>query len=115
MTQLWIKARADTRPEQVADTVIHMIGVIGALLAVPVLVTLAAVWRDDGAFIAAVAIYGASLLAMLFFSASYNLTFIRWPRAGVLDLLRRLDHGAIYVKIAGTYTPYAVIAGGPLG
>ena len=28
---------------------------------------------------------------------------------------RRADHAAIYVKIAGTYTPYAVLAGGPVG
>ncbi|MEM1161458.1 MAG: hemolysin III family protein [Pseudomonadota bacterium] len=115
MTEGWRQRRDYSRSEEVADATVHVIGVIGALLAVPVMVTLAAVWRDDGYFIAAVSIYGASLLAMLAFSASYNLTFVRRPGARILDLLRRLDHGAIYVKIAGTYTPYAVIAGGPLG
>lgn len=101
--------------EQLADAVIHVVGVTLVMLAVPVLVTLAAVWRDEGALIAAIAIYGVSLLAMIMFSASYNLASIRFPGRRVLDVLRRLDHGAIYIKIAGTYTPFAVIAGGPLG
>ncbi|MEM9139383.1 MAG: hemolysin III family protein [Pseudomonadota bacterium] len=98
-----------------ADTTVHVVGVLGALLAVPVLITLAAVWREEGALVAAVAIYGASILAMFCFSASYNIANIRLPGGRVLEALRRLDHAAIYVKIAGTYTPYAVLAGGPTG
>ena len=108
--------RAYSRAEQAADETIHVIGVLAALLAVPVMVTLAAVWRDDGAMIAAVAIYGVTMVAMLGFSADTI-----WPTCGrgvqnfLIETLRRLDHAAIYVKIAGTYTPYAVIAGGPVG
>jgi hemolysin III len=109
------ECRAYTRAEQMADAAIHLVGVVGALLAVPVLVTLAALWRGDGPLVAAVAIYGASLIAMLTFSASYNLAAIRLARGQALDWLRRLDHAAIYIKIAGTYTPYGVIAGGPVG
>jgi hemolysin III len=108
-------SRPYTRAEVLADATIHLIGVIGALLAVPVLVTLAVIWRGDGPLVAAVAIYGASLIAMLTFSASYNLANMRLARGRALDWLRRLDHAAIYVKIAGTYTPFAVIAGGPVG
>jgi len=103
-----------TAAEQAADTTVHIVGVVGAMLAVPVMVTLAAVWHD-GAFIAAVAVYGASLLAMLGISAGYNLAFLRRQGGRLVEVLRRLDHAAIYVKIAGTYTPYAVIAGGPVG
>ena len=107
--------RAYSRAEQLADTTVHVVGVVGALLAVPVLITLAAVWRDEGSLIAAVAVYGASLLAMLGFSAGYNITNIRLAGGRLVEVLRRLDHGVIYLKIAGTYTPYAVITGGPLG
>ncbi len=107
--------RAYTRAEQLADAAIHFVGVIGALVAVPVLVTLAATWRGDGPLVAAVAIYGASVIAMLGFSASYNLAQVRLAPGRAIDWLRRLDHAAIYVKIAGTYTPYGVIAGGPVG
>ena len=104
-----------TRAEQIADMTVHAIGVFGALLAVPVMITLAAVWDDEGAFIAAVAVYGASILVMLGMSAGYNFSVLRRRGGRLLDWMRRADHAAIYVKIAGTYTPYAVLAGGPVG
>jgi hemolysin III len=107
--------RAYTRAEQTTDAAIHLLGVLSALLGVPVLVTLAAIWRGDRVLVAAVAIYGASLIAMLSFSAGYNIAMIRQQGGRAIDWLRRLDHAAIYVKIAGTYTPYGVIAGGPVG
>ena len=115
MTLKLSELRPVSRAEQMADTTVHVIGVVGALLAVPVMITLAAVWRDEGALIAAVAVYGASMLVMLALSAGYNIASIRVRPGRLLDWLRRLDHAAIYVKIAGTYTPYAVITGGPLG
>ena len=48
-----------------------------------------------------VAVYVASLVAMLGFSATYNI----WPVSKMKWLLRRFDHAAIYFLIAGTYTP----------
>ncbi|MEM7745314.1 MAG: hemolysin III family protein [Pseudomonadota bacterium] len=108
-------SRPYSRAEHLADATIHVLGVGAALIAVPVMVTLAAVWRDDGWLVAAIAIYGVTLLIMLAASAGYNIASIRLEGGRLLEWLRRVDHGAIYVKIAGTYTPYAVIAGGPLG
>ena len=107
--------RIYTRAELLADTTIHIVGVVAALLAIPVVITLAAVWRDEAALIAAVSVYGATVLAMLCFSAFYNISSVRRAGSKLVEVLRRLDHGAIYLKIAGTYTPYAVITGGPLG
>jgi hemolysin III len=49
-----------------------------------------------------IAIYTVGLLSMLGFSAAYNL----WPDSPVKWTLRRLDHSAIFVMIAGTYTPF---------
>lgn len=103
-----------SRGEHIADMAVHAIGIVAALLGVPVLITLAAVWHD-GAFIAAVAIYGASLLLMLSMSASYNFHVVRREGGLLLDWLRRGDHAAIYVKIAGTYTPFAILEGGEAG
>lgn len=99
---------AYSRSERIADAILHVTGVAAALVAVPVLITLAAVWHGDAPVIAAAAVYGAGLIAMLAFSAAYHL--VRQPRAK--ELLRRFDHAAIYVKIAGTYTPFAVLAAG---
>ncbi|MEL7171395.1 MAG: hemolysin III family protein [Pseudomonadota bacterium] len=97
-----------TRGELIADGVVHAAGVLLALMAVPVMVTLAAVWHGSFTVVAAAVVYGLSLIAMFAFSASYNL--VRHPRAKAM--LQRFDHGAIFVKIAGTYTPFAVLLGG---
>jgi hemolysin III len=59
---------------------------------------------------ASLAIYGAALLAMLGFSAAYHMV----PAPSWKGFLRRLDHAAIFLKIAGTYTPFAAIKIGGL-
>src|ERR1700692_666621 len=88
------------RAELIADGVVHGIGVFCGLVAVTVLIVLAGVFAS--AFeIVAVSVYAAGLLAMLGFSAAYNL----WPVSRRKWLLRRFDHSAIYVLIAATYTP----------
>jgi hemolysin III len=104
-----------TAAEHAIDAAIHVVGVALALLSVPVLIALAAKLRGDGALVVAVAIYGVTLIAMLALSAGYNIAASRLPTGQALDWLRRLDHAAIYLKIAGTYTPFAVIAGGAVG
>ncbi len=100
-----------SRAERIADSVIHVMGVAASMLAVPVLITLVAVWHGDFSRITAVSIYGVSLIAMFALSASYHLV----SRETAKEILRRLDHSAIFVLIAGTYTPFAVLAGGSAG
>jgi hemolysin III len=99
---------AYSRAERIADAVLHLTGVTAALVAVPVLIALAAMWHGGAAAIAAVSVYGVGLIAMLAFSAAYHLV----PQPSAKEMLRRLDHAAIYVKIAGTYTPFAVLLAG---
>lgn len=97
-----------SRAERLLDAALHIVGIVLALIAVPVLITLAAIWYGDASTVGAAAVYGLSLLAMLTLSASYHLA-----RDGRMkQLLRRLDHAAIYLKIAGTYTPFAVLLAG---
>ncbi len=61
----------------------------------------------------AVAIYAASLSALLGTSALYHR--VEWKRPNVRRWMRRLDHSMIFVLIAGTYTPFALLAlDGPL-
>ena len=98
-----------SQAERLADAVIHIAGVTAALIAVPTLITLAVLWSVEASTIAAAAIYGASLIAMLTFSASYHM--VQHP--GAKEILRRFDHATIYVMIAGTYTPFAVMLAGP--
>jgi hemolysin III len=96
-----------SRAEQLSDAIVHLAGIASALVAVPVLVTLAALWFGDAGTVIAALVYGASLIVMLTCSAVYNLT----PLPAWKDLLRRIDQSAIYLKIAGTYTPFAVLTG----
>jgi hemolysin III len=61
----------------------------------------------------AVAIYAASLSALLGTSALYHR--VNWRRPDVRRWMRRLDHSMIFFLIAGTYTPFALLAlDGPL-
>jgi hemolysin III len=89
------------RAELIADGVVHLLGVGIGLVASVILVVIASRSADAGE-IASVVIYVVALLAMLGLSASYNL----WPRSPLKWILRRLDHSAIYLLIAGTYTPF---------
>ena len=103
-----------TRPyspaERLADIAVHLVGLGLALGAVPVLITLASVWRDDWAAITGIAVYGTTLIAMLLASLAYN----HLPRDDWRETLRRIDQSAIYLKIAGSYTPFALLSGAGL-
>jgi hemolysin III len=98
-----------TRAEQVSDAAVHAVGLVSALVAVSVLITLAAVWSGDAPTMIAAVVYGISLIGMLACSAIYNIA----PLPAWKDFLRRIDQSAIYVKIAGSYTPFAVFTGTP--
>ena len=103
--------RQYSRPERIADGVVHLLGIAFGLTACIVLV-IAAFPSNNGLLWLALGLYGGGLLAMLGCSALYNLTTEPVSRA----LFRRLDHAAIFVMIAGTYTPFTLIAiGGPWG
>jgi hemolysin III len=82
-------------PDEIrADALVHGAGIVAALLGSVILLAHAGVsW--------VLASYLFGLVAMMIFSAAYNLT----PPSHLKWLLRRFDHSAIYVLIAGTYTP----------
>src|SRR5262245_5208148 len=89
------------RAELIADGVVHIVGICFGLIAATVLIVLASVYATPLDIVVS-AVYVAGLLAMLGLSATYNL----WPVSRAKWVLRRLDHSAIYVLIAATYTPF---------
>lgn len=100
-----------SRAERLSDAAVHLTGVALVLAAVPVLIVVTALVRGDAASVAGVSIYGAGLVLMIGASAAYNITeAFPWGEAWAW-LLRRLDHSAIFLKIAATYTPFALISG----
>jgi hemolysin III len=100
-----------SRTERLSDAVVHVSGVVVALMAVPVLITLAIMLRGDAPAVAGTTLYGVALIAMLVCSALYNMTWEVRRRA----FFRHLDHTAIFIKIAATYTPFMLMSGGQAG
>jgi hemolysin III len=92
--------RLDRTP-LLADAFVHAAGLV--LAAVGAIVMAARLAGSGGGpdRTWAVAVYLAGLVAMLGCSALYSL----WPPGRTRDVLRRFDHAAIFVMIAGTYTP----------
>ena len=82
-----------------ADGIVHGVAIAAALLG-GIYLFVQALGKEP-ADVAALAVYVLALLAMLGFSAAYNLA----PISPVKWVLRRFDHSAIYLMIAGTYTP----------
>lgn len=94
------------RVERIADGVMHAAGVTFALTGAVLLTLFAALHQRPGVALA-VGVYGAALMATFVISACYHLA--PWHR--LRPWLRRLDHAAIYLKIAGTYTPLVALMG----
>ena len=94
-------SRSYSLHEHRADIAVHVLGVLFAIVAS--LWLLANVGGIDVTI--SVSVYCAGLLAMTGFSAAYNMTPHHRPAKQVL---RRLDHAAIFIMIAATYTPLAV-------
>jgi hemolysin III len=90
--------------ERGADLCVHAIGVTASLVALAVLL-IAGVESQATLWTVSLAIYGLALVATFGFSAGYNLAV----RPKLKSVLRRLDHAAIFLMIAGTYTPFILI------
>jgi len=97
--------------ERIADRYIHLAGLAAALIGAVVLIVAAAP-RQSALMIFSVAVYGLGLLGMISASALYN--FAAPSRRK--EWFRRIDHAAIFLLIAGTYTPFALVRmAGPWG
>jgi hemolysin III len=91
--------------EEVANSLIHGLGIVLSLAGMAVLVAAAA--RVGGVReIASCAIYGSTLVALYITSTLYH--SVAEPQRK--RFLRTLDHIAIFLLIAGTYTPFVLIA-----
>lgn len=91
------------RAEFTADALVHAVGCCLGLAGAVALLSVAFNSATPAEFVS-LTVYLFGLLSMLGFSAAYNL----WPSTNTRLALRRLDHSAIYLMIAGTYT--AVLA-----
>jgi hemolysin III len=92
--------------EEVANGISHAIGLVGAMIGTPILL-LAASHHGNIPFLVGTIVFTTTMLLVYLASTLYH----GWPNTHTKSLLQLLDHSAIFLLIAGTYTPFAL---GPL-
>lgn len=95
------RGRPQTLVEEIANSCTHGIGALASVAALPLLV-LASRGSRDAWQLAGGVIFGATLVLMYLSSTLYHAA----PNGRTKQLLRTIDHSAIYLLIAGTYTPF---------
>ncbi|MEW8693680.1 MAG: hemolysin III family protein [Candidatus Thiodiazotropha endolucinida] len=90
--------------EEIAHAVTHGVGVLLSIGGLAVLVAFSALYGDVW-HITSSSFYGATLILLYSFSTLYH--GIPYPKAK--RVLQRLDHAAIFLLIAGTYTPFTLV------
>jgi len=95
--------RPQSLGEEIANSVSHGIGLLAALAAFPVLV-LAALQRGNAMEIAGASVF-ATTVVLLYLSSTL---FHAFPQCRAKRVFQILDHSAIYLLIAGTYTPFTL-------
>jgi hemolysin III len=93
-----------TLGEEIANSVIHGVGVVFGIAGLGVLTAFASL-HGDAWHIVGCSVFGAALI--LLYTASTLYHSIPLPR--VKAVLRTLDHSAIFILIAGTYTPFLLV------
>jgi len=97
--------------EEIANSLTHGVGVVASIVGLAVLCSYAAL-HGETIHVVAAAIFGAALILCYTSSTLYHAI----PLAGAKPWLRAIDHAAIFVLIAGTYTPFMLVSlGGPWG
>jgi hemolysin III len=97
--------------EEIANSISHGLGLILALVALPVLVVSAA-RAGSAQFIVGVSVFGVTMILLYLASTLYH----SLTHEAAKRLFRLFDHTAIFLLIAGTYTPFALgVLRGPWG
>ncbi len=86
------------------NSISHLVGAVLALIGATVLVTLAGV-KGEATRIVSFSVYGVTLFLLYLSSTLYHSL-----RGRAKDFFQVMDHHAIYLLIAGTYTPFTLVA-----
>ena len=89
--------------EEIANSVSHGVGLLATVAATPVLI-IAAIQRGGAVGIVGVSVFSATMVLMYLTSTLYHAL----PRNRAKQVFQILDHGAIFLLIAGTYTPFTL-------
>jgi len=103
---LTLASRTQSAGEELANSISHAMGLVAAMIGTPILL-LAAFRHANIFFLIGTVIFTATMLLVYFGSTLYH----AWPQTPMKSFLQVMDHSAIFLLIAGTYTPFAL---GPL-
>lgn len=95
--------RRPSRGEEIANSVSHGVGLVAALAAAPFLVVHAVRRGGTGAIVGA-SVFAATVVLLYLASTLYHAL----PRNRAKRVFQVIDHGAIFLLIAGTYTPFTL-------
>ena len=98
-----IYSRTQSLGEEIANSISHGIGLMAAIAALPILMVAAAKQGDATAIIGA-SVFGATMILLYLSSTLYHAL----PASKAKQLFQVLDHAAIFLLIAGTYTPFTL-------
>ena len=105
------KGRPQSLGEEIANSMSHGLGLVAALVAAPVLIAEAS-RRGSTASVVGAAVFGATMILLYLASTIYHAL----PTNRAKRVFRVIDHAAIFLLIAGTYTPFTLGAlRGPWG
>jgi hemolysin III len=108
---LAVSQREQSRGEEIANSISHGIGLIAALVGTPFLV-MHAVRHGDARNIVGVSVFAATMVLLYLGSTLYHAL----PPGRAKRVFRIIEHSAIYLLIAGTYTPFTLgVLHGPWG
>lgn len=100
---LAVSRRVQSREEEIANSLSHGLGLIASLVAAPFLV-LHAVQQGDAGFITGASIFAATMILLYLASTLYH----SLPVGHAKRVFRIIEHSAIFLLIAGTYTPFTL-------
>ena len=95
--------RHQTKGEEIANSITHGLFLIAAIIVMPILVA-KSIRTENNLIIMATGIFVVAVILVYFISTLYH----AMPRNKNKGRMRIVDHGAIYLLIAGTYTPFAL-------
>lgn len=96
------KSREQTLGEEIANSVSHGVGALAAMAVTPILILKAI--QKGAAAITGVSIFGATMIILYLASTLYH----AFPKSKTKRVFQIFDHSAIFLLIAGTYTPFTL-------
>jgi len=95
--------RIQSMGEEIANSISHGVGALFAAAAAPILV-ITALQRGEVTIVVGASVFAATMILLYFTSTLYHAL----PHSRAKKLFQILDHGAIFLLIAGTYTPFTL-------